>query len=116
MRSELGLGGGEVVVGHDTVPHSPVAVSLNTEVVGAAHDAEPTLLTPLRMKGEHGIQCWKHEQSNKRCTYISTPRVAANPVVDAVLDTPSSDRDLVVKSLDANQGSQTVDGNAMCND
>jgi hypothetical protein len=34
-------------------------------------------------------------------TYIGTPGVAANPIVDTVLNTPASNRDLVIEGLQA---------------
>ncbi len=54
-RLQLGLGGGGEVVGrHHTIPDSPVAVRLNAKVVGAAHNAEPALLAPLKA-GRHEL-------------------------------------------------------------
>ena len=34
--------------GHLAIPHSPVAVGLNAEVVGATYKTEPPVLTPVR--------------------------------------------------------------------
>merc|ERR1711998_139729 len=52
---------------------SPLATLLDSEIVRAAHDAEPTFLAP-----------------------VGAARVAADPEVDAVLGAVARDRDLMV--------------------